>query len=114
MKITMILYYNFISDTRVQREATFLANKGFEIEIINCKNPSDNIKRNIYYNRRIKNSEIMQVQPKKHESVISLLKFWFLAFYHLLKKKIPPKVIHAHDLTGISTNNFIQNITSKS
>ena len=97
----MILYTDFISDIRVQREATFLAQKGFEIEVINCKNPKDNIKRNINYNKRIKNSEIMQVQPRKRQSVKSLLKFWFLVFYHLIKEKKQPNIIHAHDLTGL-------------
>ncbi len=36
----MILYQYFISDTRVQREASFLTNKGFKIEIINLKKPN--------------------------------------------------------------------------
>ncbi|TKJ24110.1 MAG: hypothetical protein CEE43_00065 [Promethearchaeota archaeon Loki_b32] len=101
MRIIMVLYKYFISDTRVQREAKILAQKGFEIDVINCKNPEDKNKGNINSNKQIKNSEIMQVQPKKRESVISLLKFWFLAFYHLIKKKKKPNVIHAHDLSGL-------------
>ncbi len=100
MNIKMILYKYFISDTRVQREAISLAQNGHEIEVINCKDPKDN-KTNINNDKRIKNSEIMEVQPRKRETVISLLKFWVLAFYHLIKGKKKPNVIHAHDLTGL-------------
>ena len=100
MIIKMILYKDFISDTRVQREANCLAQNGSEIEVINCKGSKDN-KANINYHKRIKNSAIMEVQPKKRETVKSLLKFWFLAFHYLIKEKTPPNVIHAHDLTGL-------------
>ncbi len=100
MNIKMILYKEFISDTRVQREAIFLAQNGYEIEVINCKGPKDN-KTNINNNRRIKNSEIIEVQPRKRETVKSLLKFWILAFYHLIKGEKTPNIIHAHDLTGL-------------
>ncbi|KKN58103.1 hypothetical protein LCGC14_0555360 [marine sediment metagenome] len=97
----MILYKDFISDTRVQREANFLAQNGFEIEVINCKSPKESNKGELNYNKRIKNSEIMQVQPKKRQTVKSLLKFWFLAFHYLIKEKNRPNIIHAHDLTGL-------------
>ncbi|MFX1355945.1 MAG: glycosyltransferase [Promethearchaeota archaeon] len=100
MIIKMILYKYFISDTRVQREAISLAQNGYEIEVINCKDPKDN-NRVINNDKRIKNSEIMEVQPKKRETVKSLLKFWFLAFRYLIKETAPPDVIHAHDLTGL-------------
>ena len=96
----MILYKDFISDTRVQREAIFLAQSGIEIEVINCNSPKDK-KANVNYYKRIKNNVIMQVQPKKRETVKSLLKFWFLAFHYLIKEKKTPNVIHAHDLTGL-------------
>ena len=96
----MILYKDFISDTRVQREAIFLAQSGFKIEVINCNGPKDK-KANVNYNKRIKNNVIMQVQPKKRETVKSLLKFWFLTFHYLIKKNKTPNVIHAHDLTGL-------------
>ena len=75
MNIKMILYKDFISNTRVQREAIFLAQNEYEIEVINCKDPK-NDKTNINNIKRIKNSEIMEVQPRKHETVKSLLKFW--------------------------------------
>ncbi len=100
MNIKMILYKNFISDTRVQREAICLAQNGYEIEVINCKGPKDN-NTNINNDKRIKNSEIMEVQPKKRETVKSLLKFWILALFHLIREKTPPNIIHAHDLTGL-------------
>ncbi len=100
MNIKMILYKDLISDTRVQREATFLAQNGYEIEVINCNDPKDK-KANIYYNKRIKNKVILQAKPRKRETIKSLLKFWVLVFYYLIKEKNPPKVIHAHDLTGL-------------
>ena len=100
MNIKMILYKDLISDTRVQREATFLAQNGYEIEVINCNDPKDK-KANIYYNKRIKNNVILQAKPRKRETIKSLLKFWVLVFYYLIKEKKPPKVIHAHDLTGL-------------
>ena len=96
----MILYKDFISDTRVQREAIFLAQKGYKIEVFNCKSPKDN-KTNINNNKRIKNSAIMEVQPKKRETVKSLLKFWILVLYYLIREKKKPNLIHAHDLTGL-------------
>ena len=58
MNIKMILYKNFISDTRVQREAIFLAQNGYKIEVINCKGRRDNNTK-INYNGLIKNSEII-------------------------------------------------------
>lgn len=100
MNIKMILYKDFISDTRVQREAIFLAQNGYEIEVINCKGPKDN-KSNINNDKRIKNSAIMEVQPRKRETVKSLLKFWILVLYYLIKEKKKPNIIHAHDLTGL-------------
>ena len=96
----MILYKDFISDNRVQREAIFLAKNKNQIEVINCKSPG-NKKSNINNNKRIKNSAIMEVQPKKRETVKSLLKFWILVLYYLIKEKKTPNIIHAHDLTGL-------------
>ena len=42
MNIKMILYKDFISDTRVQGEAIFFAQNEYEIEMINFKGPKDN------------------------------------------------------------------------
>jgi len=101
MKIIMILYKYFISDTRVKREATTLAQKGFEIEIINLKKPYNKNRGNKNHNTQIKNREIMEVDPKKRPSIIGLLKFWIIAFIHLIKLRYIPNIIHAHDLTGL-------------
>ena len=100
MNVKMILYKNFISDTRVQREAILLAQNGYEIEVINCKDPKNN-KTNINNYKPIKNSEIMEVQPRERKTVKSLLKFWILVLYYLIREKKIPHVIHAHDLTGL-------------
>lgn len=101
MKIIMILYKYFISDTRVKREAKTLAKKGFDIEIINLKESCNKSKGTKNHLTKIKNREIMEVDPKKRQSVIELLKFWIITFIHLIKLKNVPNIIHAHDLTGL-------------
>ena len=95
----MILYQYFISDTRVQREASFLTKKGFKIEIINLKKSNKKSEKN--KDKRILNSEIMEIDLKERQSLFALLKFWLLSFLHLIKLKNIPKIIHAHDLTGL-------------
>lgn len=99
MNIIMILYQYFISDTRVQREASFLTKKGFKIEIINLKKPNKKSEKN--KDNRILNSEIMEIDSKERQTLFGLLKFWLLSFLHLIKLKNIPKIIHAHDLTGL-------------
>lgn len=97
----MILYQFFISDTRVKREASTLAKYGYNVEIINLKRPNQITRSKFFFHKKIKNSEIMELDPKKRQSFISLIRFWILAFLHLIKVKEIPDVIHAHDLTGL-------------
>lgn len=95
----MILYQFFITDTRVKREASTLANYGYNIEIINLKRPNQITR--VKFHKKIKNNEIMELDPKKRQSVFNLIKFWISVFLHLIKVKEIPDVIHAHDLTGL-------------
>ena len=99
MNIIMILYQYFISDTRVQREASVLTKKGFKIEIINLKKPNKISEKN--KDNGILSSEILEIDSKERQTLFGLLKFWLLSFLHLIKLKNIPKIIHAHDLTGL-------------
>jgi glycosyltransferase involved in cell wall biosynthesis len=100
MEVIMILYKYFNADTRVKREAIFLSKKGYNVEVLNCSNPC-RINTNPIYPNDIKNNRIVSIKPNERQSIISMVKFWFLAFFHLLKKKKKPQILHAHDLTGL-------------
>lgn len=115
-KVTMFVWNNFINDARVLREASALAESGYETTIIAKKelnelnlSSSEKIKENIYVNRVLK-LELPQMITKHFDSSIltkHLPNMLLMVKMIMLGRAQKADIYHAHDL-----NTLIQGIIS--
>lgn len=96
----MILFDILYSDTRVLKEINTIKSVYSHITILTL----GEIQNDKYIHKKIPNVNIipiLKIHKHKRERFLTLLLFWIIATYYIIRKKNHFKIIHAHDLTAL-------------
>ena len=103
MKIVMILTNGFEPDLRVYKEAKYLSNKGYDIEILCWDREGKYITKPIEQLGKIKIVRFFEKSTYGSglKQIFKLLKFKNACKKYLKKQKINYTYMHCHDLDGM-------------
>ena len=115
MKVIMILTNGFAPDLRVYKEAQYITNKGYEVEIL-CWDRESIFKdkpTEQYGNIKIKRFFVDSKYGSGLKQIFKLLKFKKECKKHLKEENINCDYIHCHDLDGMLVGYLLHKKNSK-